>query len=236
MKMKDGSTVSDKRLGRLISFDERSREFPVRTLVSGKSPRAYTWRCPVRLDQGAEGSCVGHGVTHELAARPSEVLGMTHSFASEAIYWEAQKIDPWPGGEYPGASPRYAGTSVLAGIKVAQRLGYFDSYRWVFSLHDLILGVGYNGPAVMGTVWYEGMSAPGSSGMIRPTGQVMGGHCYLIDQVVPKKNVFGGLNSWGVGWGVNGRFYISFDDMDRLLHEDGEAVFPVCRHLVPIAP
>ena len=180
--------------------------------------------------------CPGTGVSHELAARPSEVSGLDIKFAREKIYWEAQKIDPWPGGAYPGASPRYEGSSVLAAIKAAQRLGYFDSYRWSFSLQDLILGVGYSGPAVMGTTWYEGMSKPDNSGIIRPTGQDAGGHCYLIDQVIPKRKLFGGLNSWGPEWGVDGRFYISFDDMDRLLHEDGEAVFTVCRHRTPTAP
>jgi hypothetical protein len=178
------------------------------------------------------GNCVGAGITHELAARPSEVSGLTYDFARN-LYWEAQKIDQWPGGAYPGAKPRYEGTSVLAGLKVTQEMGYFDNYRWAFKLQDLILGVGYNGPAVMGTVWYEGMTDPDVDGMIRPTGRIAGGHCYLIDQVIPKKRLFGGLNSWGPSWGVEGRFYISFDDMEMLLRNDGEAAFILGRRSYP---
>lgn len=230
--LKDGTEVLDSRLGRLVDFDVRSKGFPIRTLIETKTPRANYWRCRVRLDQGVEGSCVGHGVSHELAARPSEVPGLTHEFATK-LYWEAQKIDPWEGGAYPGARPRYEGTSVLAGVKVAQKLGYFDNYRWAFGLQDLILGVGYNGPAVMGTVWHEGMADPDVDGLIKATGRVTGGHCYLIDQVIPKKKLFGGLNSWGTRWGVDGRFYISFDDMEMLLHNNGEAVFMLKRHKVP---
>ena len=30
-------------------------------------------------------------------------------------------------------------------------------------------------------------------------------------------------NSWGIGWGLNGRFSFSWTDLDRLLQEQGEA-------------
>jgi len=231
--MKDGTEVLDSRLGRLVDFDARSKGFPIRSTFETKTPRANYWRCRLRLDQGVDGMCTGAGVSHELAACPAEVPGLDINFAREKIYWEAQKEDPWEGGAYPGASPRYEGSSVLAAVKVAQRLGYFDNYRWAFSLQDLILGVGYNGPAVMGTVWYEGMSDPDVDGLIRPAGRLIGGHCYLIDQVIPKKKLFGGLNSWGTKFGVDGRFYISFDDMEMLQHEGGEAVFMLKRHCRP---
>jgi hypothetical protein len=236
--LKDQTSPEDPRLDRLVSFDEESRKYGVGDLLRALPgqitiPRSYSWRCNVRLDQGQEGSCVGHGIAHELASRPSEVQDITHEFARQVIYWQAQREDEWPGGEYPGASPRYGGTSVLAGVKVAQKLGYFDSYHWAFSLQDLILGIGYHGPAVLGLSWHEGMFTTDPSGYLSVTGPIVGGHCILARAVDLGQKRITLRNSWGIGWGQSGDAYVTFDAMDQLLHEQGEAVFFTGRHTVP---
>lgn len=229
-RLKDGTEVQDVRLDRLIQFDERSRNFPIKALYEAKKPRSYTWRCNSVLDQGPDGACVGFGCAHELIARPSEVKGVDSLYAKHKLYWEAQKIDQWEGGAYPGARPFYEGTSILAGVKVTHKLGWFDSYRWAFGIQDLITGVGYNGPAVIGTYWFNDMFTPDSKGYIKPTGGIAGGHCTLVRAVSIKKKRLTIRNSWGSMWGKNGDCYISFDDMDNLLKLDGEAVFFLKRH------
>ena len=160
-RLRDGTEAGDPRLGRLIQFDKRSRSYPIRTLVEGKPLRSYTWRVGVWLDQGAEGSCVGHAFAHELCARPVVTM-VDHDYARRWIYFEAQKIDPWPGGMYPGGSPQYEGTSILAGAQVCQSLSHFVEYRWGFSLKDLLLAIGYAGPAVLGVDLVRGYGQPGS--------------------------------------------------------------------------
>lgn len=232
MKLRDGTTVSDTRLARLVQFDPRSRKYPVRKLVAGETPRSYTWGCDTVLDQGAEGACVGFSCSHELIAKPKPIRGITTKFARESVYWEAQKIDPWAGGSYPGASPRYEGTSVLCGVKILQKLGYIKEYRWSFSLNDLILAVGHVGPAILGLNWYEGMFEPHSCGCLHVTGELSGGHAILCRGVNVKKKTFLLHNSWGSDWGNNGTAEITFEEMDRLLKEDGEAVVPLVRALV----
>lgn len=229
-KMKDGTKVKDPRLGRLIQFDERSKGFPIRPMLKAKTPRSYTWRCNDVLDQGPDGACVGFGCAHELIARPSEVQGIDAEYAKKKLYWEAQKIDEWEGGSYPGARPFYEGTSVLAGIKVGHKMGWFDSYRWAFDAYDLITGVGYNGPAVIGTYWLEGMFEPDSKGYIHATGNIAGGHCTLVRAVSIRRKRLTIRNSWGSMWGKGGDAYISFDDMEKLMKLDGEAVFCIKRH------
>jgi hypothetical protein len=221
------------KLGRLIRFDERSKNFPVRATVP-KRQRSYTWRCRSVLDQKSEGSCVGHGVAHELIARPAEATGIDHDYAV-MIYHKAQKIDPWPGGDYENAFPYYEGSSVLAGVQVAQRLGWCSGYDWAFGLNDLILGVGYRGPAILGIKWYDGMFQPDAAGFIHVTGSEQGGHCILCNSVNIAKQRFTLHNSWGSEWGKNGECFISFADMDRLLREDGEAVFLSGRRKDPVA-
>lgn len=252
-QFKDGSDVGDPRLARLQQFDERSRGYAIRETVPQR-PRSYTWRLtkPFVLDQGREGACVGFAVANELLARPAEVrFGSEHNarrFAREKVYWEAQKIDPWPGGAYPGASLHYEGTSILAGVKIAQRLGYFKQYRWAFSLKDLVLGLGHNGPAVLGVNWYDSMYRPDGKHFIRPQGTIVGGHAILAravklvwkdHQFVWWKRTWDDVdldasyvtlrNSWGPMYGKHGDCYMTLRDLEELLSQRGEAVFFVER-------
>jgi len=228
IQLKNYTYTTDARLDRVVKFDERSRNFPIRKLVGMKRPRSYTWRCNSYLDQGEEGACVGFGVTHELIARPAEATGLDAQFARN-LYFEAQKVDDWEGGAYPGANPFYEGTSVLAGVKAAHRQGWFKEYRWAFNIDDLILGVGYNGPAVIGVAWTRDMFDTDRDGYIHPTGMILGGHCLLCSAVNVKKNRFTLHNSWGKGWGFSGECYIDIDEMKTLMGMDGEAAFFVKR-------
>jgi hypothetical protein len=227
--LKSGHIAYDPRLTRIPVFDEKSRQYPIRTAISETKPRSYTWSCGKHLDQGSEGSCVGHGFAHELIARPSVVDGIDSNFAVQKIYWEAQKIDQWAGGSYPGARPQYEGTSVLAGAKVVQKLGYVKEYRWAFGLDDLIMAVGYKGPAVIGVNWYQDMRDTDADGYISPTGDFLGGHCVLVKGVNVRDEYFTIHNSWGEDWGFKGDCKITFSDMHYLLNQDGEACIPLSR-------
>lgn len=252
-QLKDGSATVDPRLDRLVEFDERSRNFPIRTAIPSKRPRSYTWRIASNyvLDQGREGACVGHAVAHELMARPAEVkfdtLATAIDFAHANIYWSAQRIDPWAGGSYPGADPFYEGTSVLAGMKVAKELGYFEEYRWSFNIDELILGVGHNGPAILGLWWFDTSYNPNSLGFIRPVGRKVGGHAILaraikiewktlaklkpwkmrtLSDIDRDKSFFTLRNSWGPwGYRKSGDAFVTVRDMETWLHDEGEAVF-----------
>lgn len=234
--LRDGSTPLDSRLGRLPQYDERSRAYPIMAALAAvpAQPRGYTWRCTPVLDQGSEGSCVGHAWAHELAARPAEVTGVDHPYARERIYWPAQQLDEWAGGAYPGAAPQYEGTSVLAGAKVVAGLGAMAEYRWAFSLHELAMGVGYRGPAVLGVNWYEGMFRPDSAGHVWPSGAVAGGHAILCRAVSVRHRTFTLRNSWGPGWGQGGDCLVTWDVMERLLGEQGEACIPVGRRRISV--
>lgn len=222
-------TISDSRLTRIAQFDERSRNYSIRELDrTRKTPRSYTWPCREVLDQGSEGACVGYAFAHELIAAPCQYQNVTNQFIREKIYWEAQKVDPWIGGSYPEASPVYEGTSVLAGVKVMKRLGFFEEYRWAFGIEDLAWAVGHCGPAILGLNWYEGMLKPFDCGSLHVTGSLVGGHAIMC-RGVKAGEYFTVHNSWGPGWGKLGTAKISWNEMDRLLHEDGEAVIPLKR-------
>jgi hypothetical protein len=224
IKLKNGMTATDPRLGRIPQFDKRSLEFPIVEIMSTEQiakPRSYTWRVDKWLNQGRESSCVGFSWTHELAARPMVVPSVDADYARK-IYKAALKVDEWPGEDYEGSS-------VLAGAKVVQSLGHIEEYRWAYSLDDLILAVGYKGPAVLGINWYNGMFDTDGEGWVKPEGGQAGGHAILCYKVNVKQKFFCLWNSWGESWGSNGTCKVSFDDMARLLDEQGEACIPVHR-------
>jgi len=222
IQLRGGQLTRHRSLDRVVYYDPRSRQYPVRSLVGGLQPRTHAWACNAHLDQGREGACVGFGITHELISEPAVVAGRTEATALQ-LYKAAKEIDPFPGDEYEG-------TTVLAGMEVVRRQGWIDGYYWAFGLDDLIVGISHHGPAVMGLAWFEGMRDPDAAGFIRVTGGVLGGHCLLCKGVDVEGKYFIMHNSWGPGWGLDGDAFISFSDMDKLLSENGEAAFFVGRH------
>jgi hypothetical protein len=206
---------------RIPRFDKRSRQFPIRPLIAATKRRSYTWSCKYWLDQGSEGACVGFGWTHEAGARPKVVPNLTNSIARK-VYKLAQTYDEWPGEDYEGSS-------VLGGAKAAEQMGWLVEYRWCFSEDNLAMTVGYKGPVVLGINWYEGMSDTDKDGIVTATGDLLGGHCILCNGISLKKGLYRLHNSWGKVWGINGDCFVSFEDMKKLLNQDGEACIPVIR-------
>lgn len=220
--------------GRLPQPDERNRNFPIAALFkTGKEMVNRTWALkePLVLDQSNIGMCVATAFGYELALAPVYVSGITIPKLLNKVYYEAQKIDPFPGGDYPGANPKSSGTSILAGVKTLQALGYYGAYRWAFSAQELAFGISAEGPAVIGINWYAGMMQPDKNRLIRPTGKLLGGHAVCVRGVNFRTQTLLLQNSWGKDWGANGCCLISFKDMERLLNRNGDAVFPVNRNL-----
>lgn len=234
----DGTVTHDRRLDRVREFDEQSRAYPIRALIAATlPPRSYTWSCNTYLDQGSEGACVGFSMGHEILARPKPLTAT--EIQARAIYKRAQLIDPWPG-------ENYEGTSVLAGIKILEEDNYIDEYRWAFGIDDLIMALGYKGPAILGVNWYAGQSNIDPAGFIHPEGQLLGGHAILANGIkciwpyglvktlanLDRARSYVRLhNSWGRNWGINGDCFISLAELGYLLSSEqwGEAVIPVLR-------
>lgn len=230
----------EKTFDRKFELDWRSLNYPVSAALDPNKkyrPRSYTWKLNKYLDQGQEGACVGFGFSHELAAEPQVVQNVTNETA-RTLYKAAQKIDEWPGENYDG-------TSVLAGAKVCTSNGYYSAYHWGLTTEETVKAVGYFGPAVIGTNWYEAMFNTNGMGFIHPIGRLIGGHCLTIvgvkikykkrffnwfcrtwDDVDLNESYFILHNSWGQSWGVNGRAYLYLSDFEKLLQQDIDICFP----------
>lgn len=207
-------------------FDERSRQFAIRGLVSTPPKRRNKlWRTPAMpLDQLNEGACVTHGWTHEALSSPVIVDFSRLKFKDsprdpqQFAFWgynEAKKIDEWEG-------ENYEGTSVLAGAKLMQKVGVVKEYRWAFNIEEVIDAVLSKGPVVIGINWYDGMYET-QGDYLRVWGNLAGGHCLLVVgyKIEDGQEYLILLNSWGPGWGKNGLAKIAKADLARLLIEEG---------------
>jgi len=71
------------------------------------------------------------------------------------------------------------------------------------------------------------MFFPNADGLIKATGEKMGGHAYLLDGINVNKKLIRIKNSWGKNWGKKGFAYISFEDMEKLILDQGEACLAI---------
>lgn len=215
-------TELENKLGRIFIPDERDNKFLLKSMLPSKTPGItykYWWPQGWWGDQGQTPHCVAYSWTHWLNEGPTTQRSSFHGKAAidtTYLYNEAQLVDEWPGEDY-------AGTSVRAGAKILKRDGFISSYNWAFDIDTIVNTLLTAGPMVVGTTWHYDMFFPNEKGIISATGQVMGGHAYLLDGVNTKTKLLRIKNSWGRDWGKRGFAYISFDDMAKLIADYGEA-------------
>lgn len=179
----------------------------------------------MRLNQGSEGTCVGHGCTNVLMAAPTEHLAYksfdnpadAHLFARQ-LYFDAT-----------GDSTYQQGAYTRDALDVLKRRGQIAAYYRLGSV-DEILSTLDRGPVVFGSTWYSSMFSPraeyGNEYIRVDTGSgIAGGHLYCLTgkQLAPMSGPqFVRMeNSWGPGFGKNGTARISIDDLHVLY--DGDA-------------
>lgn len=151
-------------------------------------------------DQGNEGRCVQFGCSRLMSLMNRKQYEIrADDPEGRWLYYEAQRVDEWPGGEYPGAQPQYEGTSVRAGLGVLKSKGIIpkyaskpvlaegiSAYRWIRSMSDLSDVLGYSG--------------------------------------IPYVDL---INSWGRGYPHLVR--VPLETIERLWNEDGEIGVPTDR-------
>ena len=217
--------------------DPESRKYGIRPLLQQRNVNrvAKFWEEGIVLDQGSEGACVGFAWTGELLAEPeSPKKQPSFSYANSlarSFYHEAKKIDQWPG-------ENYEGTSVLAGAKIMQRMGFIGEYRWCFGIDDVRGAIISEGPVVIGIPWFDGMYDTLPGGLVKLGGKSTGGHAILLTGYSPRMRfgdrsyeVFRWRNSWGDDYGIGGSGFIQAKDLEKLLSQGGEACVPMQREI-----
>lgn len=219
------------RLGRHVEHDQRSRAYALSEdlLPSSYTSAVHTVRIPV-LDQGDLGSCTGHAaeafagsdplyaaIPTTVKARPTGDAGADETQAV-ALYSAATRLDNVQG-VYP---PTDTGSTGVAVAKAAAKAGLISGYQHAFSLDSALKALAVS-PLIIGVNWYEAFDTPDSTGRVKISGSVRGGHEFLLYGIDATSGRVLARNSWGTSWGVQGTFSFSFDDLGRLLDEDGDA-------------
>lgn len=213
----------DKRLGRHIAHDDRSRSFEIESPVSVPVSIRWNRQAPV-FDQGALGSCTGNAMAGVLGTDAKNRSGMASADEALAVelYSKATRLDRFKG-EYP---PYDTGSSGLAVCKAAKSMGLISGYRWSFTLKGALRAL-QNGPILVGIGWLTGCDSPDSDGLVQYKGYMRGGHEIMALGLDLSTNLVEFVNSWGPNWGKDGHFFMSVDDFGTALRQGGDVKQPV---------
>lgn len=230
--------VNDKGFGRRIAHDLRDANYRasvhVKPLAQQNDRTQYWFKNPLHLplDQGYTPQCVAFSAETLLYCGP--IVNQARNPDPHALYHIAQVLDEWAGEDYDG-------TSVRAGQKALQQLGFIQSYLWAYSAAEAASFMLERGPVIFGTAWTDSMMEP-----VKTHGDLwlkvdrdrvndwdVAGHAYCaagvdLDRLCPDGSIgaFQIINSWGKGWGANGRAWISFADANALIQASGECALP----------
>jgi hypothetical protein len=171
------------------------------------------WELNLQLDQGQTGHCVGFGWAGWVDAMPVE--GNYQNADGHALYYECKVIDGEPLAEN--------GSYVRSGALALRNRGRLAAFAFAKNTTEIDDWINKNGPVVVGTAWTDDMFDPDANGLVKPTGSVVGGHCYLMLEKVDADDTYVFQNSWGGSWGQNGRFRMKRSDFASLLADAGEA-------------
>jgi hypothetical protein len=227
------------RLGRNLWLDGRTLSHMIENSASAMSGpiESKGWeRVLAILDQGDLGSCTGNAGTGALGSQPFyDAVGrqelpdpsdaaVAEKFAVE-LYSEATVVDGYPG-KYP---PEDTGSSGLAICKVLKSRGTIGAYRWARSAHGFIRLL-QAGPVLQGMPWYEAFFQPDGQAFIDgdpswPSSKLAGGHeVEALGIEIDERDLFDSVvtyaNSWGTGWGDEGRFRMRLRTYEQLSHVD----------------
>jgi hypothetical protein len=238
------------RLGRHVGHDPRSRAFPISEDLFPATYVSATHKIDIPvLNQGHLGSCTGNAAEGlvgsdpvylamplDLPARPTADAAQDEAQAV-ALYSAATRRDGIHG-TYP---PLDTGSTGLAVAKAAKSAGLISGYQHAFSLDATLKALSLM-PLIVGVHWYEGFDHPDAAGHVSIGGSVRGGHEFLLYGIDAEQHTVLARNSWGTAYGAEGSFSFSWDDLGRLLAEQGDATLfvpltsPAPTPTVPTAP
>ena len=186
------------------------------------------------LDQGEEGACTGFGLAAAINALLRRQNRGGRAVSARMLYEMAKRHDEWPGQDYDGSSCRgairgWANMGVcpdadwphdprrpdsrltIDRAKVARGTTLGAYYRLRPNVTDYHAALNEVGVLYVSALVHDGWNAPrGRPAVIRPSSKSIGGHAFAL--VGYNDRGFWVQNSWGPGWGQNGRALWLYED------------------------
>jgi hypothetical protein len=183
------------------------------------------WKEPIRLNQGATGTCVANAFGHRRAGNPIGIEGIDQEWCRK-FYLEAS-ARYW--GEPDTTFDK--GTSALSACEALLARKAIDRFEWIANWNagpeQLRYALLELGPLCVGSNWYTSMDSPnvvdGVAWMkVNYSSTLRGGHEWLLvtidlEPADGSESYVEMLNSWGPGWGVNGKARFTLPQIDELV-------------------
>lgn len=210
------------KLGRHVHHDPKNEDHWALARPPDRAEQPFqAWRSGTVFDQGNSSRCTEEAAVGLLHTQPyaSQFSG-ARKFDTiderQGAYLRWQQYDPWAGTPHDGSS-------VDAPFRGLRAEGEITEWRWLFGEEQVREWVTWYSPVVVGTYWRWDMFYPDGDGFVVPTGDIAGGHAYRLVQYSDERDAYRIVNSWGRGWGENGRAWIRAEHLDQLLRADGDA-------------
>lgn len=233
---------TDQRLGRHVRHDSRSLDYAAGVLPNSAINSVSWTRRVAPFDQLQLGSCTFNAGAGALVTDSKQRQGVTQvtvrgdSFGivrsgtytvDEPFIVEGYSLtthaDSYPG-VYP---PTDTGSDGLGVMKAMQDLGLVDTYTHAFSI-PAVQSALQSCPVLWGTVWLNSMFTTDADGFLvvdKASGEA-GGHELVLTGYETGTDVYEGWNSWGLGFGKGGRFFVRGADLAWLLAQQGDITVP----------
>jgi hypothetical protein len=175
----------------------------------------------------ALGNCTANAAFGLLMTAPFHKQGWSFGeddcvrlYHEETLLDDRQIPGEWPSDDTGSTGP----WSMLA----LEQRGLIKCWVHTRSLHTA-LRLLTAGPISIGVSWFQCMFEPDSNDTIHVDEQsgLAGGHQIEVAALDVDGQRVQLVNSWGPGWGADGRAWLSWTDMDLLLHLGGDVVQPV---------
>ena len=208
------------KLGRKINHDLRSINFAFNPAGLSIKDTTHKRLVPI-FNQGLLSSCTGNAGIGNINTSPfslNEKVYTADENGAVGLYSAAEKIDGGTG--YP---PEDVGSSGLSIAKALLNAKLISNYYHCFTLQDALSAL-TQFPFIFGTNWYADMFNPDPDGRVHITGAIAGGHEIEAYKIDTENGRIWFHNSWGANWGVQGDFYLTYEDFATLLSQYGDVI------------
>ena len=207
------SIFSFRKYNKKFNVDPRNDDYILTS--ANKTIHSKRWSSPYILNQGSSYKCVAYSLTMQLMMEPNLILkGITRKEATKFIndlYKRIQQNDRKPG-------EAYEGTWIEDGLKLLVKEGYYKSFMWAIDKDTVLDILSSMGPLVcriyMG--WIKSVSKIDGSAKVDMANRQYP-HAIIMDEVDVVNQRVWFLNSYGYKYGYEGRFSITFNELNKMM-------------------